>query len=193
MGEQPDALVESSRQQVRIIREKFKTDETSSKRKEDKKLKNSDKIWLRLELNKVAKLQHKTNDVTYYRLWQSREWVDNMLRTIPANTEKVVPLKAQLRFCKEVFKQNLDDPTVYRFSMFENGKSVQLTIWELTNNVKNLIEHALSFPRVAHHQDQVIHVGQNVRHNFQNQDKESLCTGRVASQVCSSYTHSGHI
>lgn len=136
MGEQPDALVESSRQQVRIIREKFKTDETSSKRKEDKKLKNSDKIWLRLELNKVAKLQHKTNDVTYYRLWQSREWVDNMLRTIPANTEKVVALKAQLRFCKEVFKQNLDDPTVYRFSMFENGKSVQLTIWELTNNVK---------------------------------------------------------
>jgi hypothetical protein len=87
-----------------------------------------------------------------------------------------------MRFRKEIFQQKTEDNTVYLFSKKDNGKSIPLTISELTEKVKVLVTHACTLPTNTVAENQVI-LGKRVRHLFQDGGRDVWYTGRVISQV----------
>ena len=182
-AEEHNTLIEASRHQVRIMRQKFRYRQNKIKEKRRQKIEEQRRIKAAADAKKVQKLQEITNEVLYHGLWQSPQQVDNLLGTIASKSEKVKALKAQLRFGKEVFRQHPEDSSVYRFSKSESGKTVQLTTEELTHNVKSLIRHALTLPREIDQENQAVLVGQKVRHKFEEEGTGRWCTGRVISQV----------
>ena len=70
------------------------------------------------------------------KTWQSELQVDEKLAEISTITEKKKALKAQLNFRQFVLKQKPDESNVFAFSQTVNGQSEQLTVQELTTNLK---------------------------------------------------------
>ena len=187
--EDSNAIVAAARKEVANIRRQFKQRQTIIKEKRKEKLLEQRRVKEAADARKVQKQEEITNSVIFYGLWQSEEQVDNMVLALPTKSEKVKALKAQLRFRKEIFQQMPADSSIYKFSKKQHGKTVQLSVEELKENVKALVTHAFTLPNIPLSENTVI-VGKRVRHKFTNEDGDVWYTGRVISQVCLSMTHS---
>lgn len=187
LKEQPEdkatELVSSARKEVAVIRRNFKNRQEIIKQRRREKLEEARRTKEEQAARELKKLEDITNEIIYYGLWQSTEQVDSMLETIKSKSEKVKALKAQMRFRREIFKQNSGDSAVFRFSKKENGGNVLLSVTELTENVKALVGHALNLPAAASPETQII-VGRRVRHLFTTDGHDVWYTGKVVSQVC---------
>jgi hypothetical protein len=105
--------------------------------------------------------------------------------------DKITGLKAHLKFRKEVLhlkpKDN-DLKNVFSFSKLVDGKRVQLSLDELTQNVKSLVSHALKIPSTDDSDGPVL-VGMNVRMRFQTDDGTNWYKGYVISKVVQFIPH----
>lgn len=186
LKEQPDdkvvELVASARKEVSSIRKKFKHRQAIIVERRREKLEEARRVKEAHELRKVLRQENITTEIIYFGLWQSADQVDSALHTIKSKTEKLKALKAQLRFRKEVFKQHQDDTSIYNFSKKVNGRTVMLTVEEMTANVKTLVAHALHIPSTSSPEMQVI-VGRRVRHKLKTDGEDVWYFGRVISQV----------
>ena len=94
------------------------------------------------EVEKMMILQ----EISYYGLWQSESQIERNLATFEAKGDMVDGLKAQLHFRKEILQQpppSTHDKSVYNFTVVESqGKRKELTVVELTENVKVLVQAA---------------------------------------------------
>lgn len=189
MKEKPDdkvdELVASARKEVADFRRKFKHRQTIITERSREKLEETRQLKEAEAARKLQKQEEITNEIIFYGLWKSTDQVDRVLDTIETNKEKLKALKAQLRFRKEILKQNPNDPAIYRFSKKENGRTVALNIEEMSENVKALVGHALNIPATPLPDMQIL-VGRRVRHRFRTNRTggENWYTGKVISQVC---------
>jgi hypothetical protein len=110
--------------------------------------------------------------------------VDLKLSDITSITEKRKALKCQLHFRHHVLKQKPDNPNVFLFSKFVDNKSKQLSVEELTENMKVLVQHSFILPKPTLDKgvDPIL-VGKSVKHKFTSEGTTEWYTGRVTSQV----------
>lgn len=136
------------------------------------------------EENRMQKLENYTSDIVYYQLWQSVDQVDLKLSDIPSITEKKRALKCQLNFRQHVLKQKPENPKVFLFSKSVDNKSKQLSVEELTENLKVLVQHSFTLPKPTLDKgvDPIL-VGKSVQHKFTSEGTTEWYTGRVISQV----------
>ncbi len=81
---------------------------------------------------------------------QTTEQVDTTLASLETKHVKAASLKSQIRFRKNILGQEPSDPKLYNLSIqTEDKKRRQLSIAELTENVKTLIQEALEQPEHA--------------------------------------------
>lgn len=78
-----------------------------------------------------------TNDILFWGLWRSVEQVDTMLNTMN-DKEKLEALKSQIRFRKNILLQSTDDKKIFNFSKTVNKKRKELSLKEMSDNVKKL-------------------------------------------------------
>ena len=78
---------------------------------------------------------------------QSVDQVDLKLSDIYSITEKKKALKCQLNFRQHVLKQKPDNPKVFLFSKSVDNKSKQLSVEELTGNLKVLVQLSFTLPK----------------------------------------------
>ena len=95
-----------------------------------------------MEAKRVARLQSYTDQIIYFGLWQSVETVDAALQEIETRKEQKEALKAQINFRKYVLKQSppknvTEYDRIMLFIKTENNTTRELTVEELTANVKN--------------------------------------------------------
>jgi cyanate lyase len=178
-------LLASARKEVADIRRKFKYRQTVITERRREKLEETRQQKEAEAARKLQKQEEITNEIIFYGLWQSTDQVDRVLDTIETNKEKLKALKAQLRFRKEILKQHPDNPAIYRFSKKNNGKTVALSVEEMSENVKALVGHALNISTTPSPEIQLL-VGRRVRHRFtaSTTGPERWYTGTVISQVC---------
>ena len=177
-------LVSKARKEVHSLRLTFKRRKDIIMQRRREKLEEN---MRRKEADEARKLQQQeeiTEQVIYYGLWQTEEQVDAVLSTIPTKAEKIKALKVQLKFRKEILKQTTDDNTVYKYSREVGGRRVQLSVAELSVNVKKLLRHARALPVESCGQDNPVLVGRRVRHKFTADGEDHWYIGKVISQVC---------
>lgn len=147
------------------LKEKMEKAEAAKKRALDAKIKNA-------------------NDIIYWGLIQEEDGVTKALEALN-NSDKLQLLKAQIKFRKNVLDQKPSDPKLYSFSTQNHEKKRrQLTVDELAQNVKQLIQESLlNEPK---HQEQPMGpklVRMNVKHRFETDEGPKWWYGRVVSQV----------
>lgn len=86
---------------------------------------------------KAAENLLQTNDILFWGLWRSVEQVDTMLNTMN-DKKKLEALKSQIRFRKNILLQSTDDKKIFNFSKTVNKKRKELSLKEMSDNVKKL-------------------------------------------------------
>ena len=134
---------------------------------------------------KLAEAVTQTNEMIYWGLWQNTMQVDTVLNTIRGEKEKREALKAQLRFRKNILQQATKDKTVFNFTKADGrGKRVDVTLHEMTENVKQLVREAYSVQSdVGGAKTGIEIVGKQVKHKFSENGQEVWYEGQVISQV----------
>ena len=143
-------LLKSARQGVVSIREKFKSRQQNIREARQAKLRE-EKLAQEMKLAKSLRDRElETNDVIYWGLWQTVEQIDDSLKNIKSDSEKIEGLKAQLRFRKNVLKQEYSDKSVYNFSVKSDTSSKRENLkWEeLRNNLKKLVQNSYSLSNI---------------------------------------------
>ena len=106
-----------------------------------------------------------------------------MLTSLQTKSDKLAALKAQLRFRKDILKQDTGDSNAFSFSKVVSGKRVQLTVEELSDSVKALVHHAYTVvDRTQSPENQII-VGKRVKHKMNKEGTDTWYYGKVISQV----------
>ncbi|MES9902779.1 MAG: hypothetical protein ABW168_08860 [Sedimenticola sp.] len=138
-----------------------------------------------IERKRVEKMEKETTDMCFYGLWQSSEQVESELIILKSKKEKEEALKAQLRFRKNVFKQKPPSASTYNFSHLLNGKRINLTVDQLTENVKKLIQKSFENPSSdSASENETILIGKTVKHKYIERDgQDKWYIGKVISQV----------
>ncbi len=175
-------ILEKSYSQVNEVRKQFITRKNKLSVRRAELLKEKLEKQQELKRKREAERLLITQDIAYYGLWQSDEQVDINLSSYPSATQKKEAIKAQLRFRKTILEQSPpdEDQKIYNFSKaVEEGKRKDLTVDELTANLKLLIKAAIntmqSLPPPV---DNL--VGQKITHRF---DDGIWYSGEVVSQV----------
>ena len=177
-------LVAAARNDVKSVREKFKKRKIEIEVKRKEIVLEKLRVAEELEQQRLAKLQRCTDKIIEWGLWQTEDQVDHFLSVCKTKKEKMEGLKAQFSFRKEVLKQKPNDDnlkTVYALSKCVDGKRTQLTIGELTRNLKSLVQHAFSIP--ATDDEGQLFVGKNIRMKFTTDGQTNWETGFVISKV----------
>ncbi|MEW8341024.1 MAG: hypothetical protein AB2708_14345, partial [Candidatus Thiodiazotropha taylori] len=178
------------------VRENFKTRKLEILQKQQQMLREKMEKVEELELKRVARLQGFTDKIIYYGLWQSIETVDAALRETETRTEQKEALKAQMNFRKHVLKQTPPKTVpeydrVLLFSKIENNKTKDLSVEELSENVKKLVQHAFTIADNKASEVSGEHfpllVGKTVSHKFHEGDEVVWYRGKVISQVMPSH------
>ena len=136
------ALISDSRKAVKEVKKKFKERLLSIEEGQRKQL--EEKLKKKKEAAKAKLLEQErcTDDIIHHGLWQSHSEINNMLATYDKVSEKKAALKAQLQFRKEVLHQCPEDKSLFCMSKKQETKRRQLTIEELTENLKELVHQA---------------------------------------------------
>jgi hypothetical protein len=104
-------------------------------------------------------------------------------------TDKISALKAQLNVRKYVLMQQPEDKDLFNFTKSVGKQRMNLTVEELTTNVKKLVEHALTLTPSssdnADEEDVPILVGRNIKMYFEGNDGavKTSWIGHVISTV----------
>jgi hypothetical protein len=145
-------------------------------------------------VKRLRELEEQTDAIVSHGLWQSAESIDTESK-LQSVSEKLEALKAQLRFRKNVFKQEHCDKKIYNFSCKQDNtnKRRDLTWQELATNLKQLVEHSLTVTTTQQPGAPLL-VNKRVRHQFEvDGEGKQWFTGRVVSQVnISKYLYSFH-
>jgi len=186
-------LILSSRQEVKNEKKKFKIRECGIREKRLENLRLQFEKKAKQEENRIKKLEKETTEIQYYGLWQSEEQVDSELGMIGNEKEKEEALKAQIRFRKNVFSQKADS-VLFSFSKMIDGKRSNLSVEDLTVNVKKLVKSAFDTPPPTNSSNNCLLVGKRIKQKFVDDDgKEFWSPGKVISQVLKCFDKSQHL
>ena len=186
-------LISQSRKSVKHTRKAFKTRQLAIQ--EAKRVAVLEKLRKAeaAQLAKLRKKEQQTTNIIHWGLWQSDQEVNDALRDIDSEKEKVKALKDQLNFRRNVLKQKPLDPAlknVYSFSHRVEKRRVTLDSDGLAGQVKQLIAHSFQLdateqqPRVQEGGAPIL-VGRKVSHKFVTDDGDEWFNGTVISQVAS--------
>ena len=175
------ALLATARRSTKSMKKKFKL------RKQDIEQRKRAELTRKIQQREAAaqkKVQLKekcTCDIIAYGLWQSKEEVDRQLVSYESTADKKAALKCQLRFRKSVLAQQALSGDCYNFTKAHEGKRISLTVDELSDNVKLLVQSAVETS--AQNLDILVH--RRVRHRFIAPDDEAgvWYPGKIISQV----------
>jgi len=175
-----EKLCTNARQAVRDIRATFKQRQTQIRIVrlhciEEKQRKREEK-----EIRNIQKKEGITSEIIHFGLWQTTSQIDAAIAGLPSKTSKLSALKAQLRFRQHVLAQKSDTNTIYAFSKIISGKRQDLSVEEMTKNLKTLIN---KLPLALPDGERNHLVGQRISHKFSTQSGETWWSGRVVSQV----------
>jgi hypothetical protein len=120
------------------------------------------------EKKKIADKEKISSKMIEYGLWQSVTEVEEQVASYPLMKDKVDGLKAQLRFRQKVLDQKSEQPTVYNFTKLVGGKRQALSVDELVQNVKLLVQEAAAEPS----SNLDLLVSRRVRHKFVEDGEE---------------------
>lgn len=135
------------------------------------------------ERKRIEEIESYTNNIIEWGLWQTVSQVDNHLLMLKNDKDKISALKAQLKFRKNVLHQkpSSGNNEIFIFSKVVNGKRVPLSVQELSNNVKSLVEHAISLPETGN--SGPVLVGQTIEMRFDCDGSLMWWKGFVISKV----------
>ena len=137
------------------------------------------------EQRRVQKLENFTNEILTWGLWQSVEDVDFHLSLYKFKKDKIAAIKAQLNFRNNVLHQKPRDMNnVYAITKMQDDKRVNLSVEELTENVKKLVRHALSKPSDQEDNNGgLVLIGRDIRMKFEKEVGSEWVNGHVISKV----------
>lgn len=185
-GEQDqENILRDARKHAKLLHQKFKERKSSIQAERQKSL--DDKIKKREQeiRNRIKRLEGYTTNMIDFGLWQTVSQVDEQLQSYSSNHEKIAGLKAQINFRQFVLKQGADKE-YYKLSKVEHGKRKLLTVPELANNVKKLVQSASESVNNSSTDGQNILVNRRVKLKFKGDTESSELvwyTGKVISQV----------
>ncbi|XP_041452431.1 uncharacterized protein LOC121405570 [Lytechinus variegatus] len=143
--QEADDIICSARKRARTLRSLFKERSEAIKQEKMKALEERERERERKEEKRRLDLEHFTQEINYYGLWQSEREVDEMLNTLSTPKQKMDALKAQLRFRQHVLRQIPPRPEVFLFS----SKGVAHSWDVLSTNVKTLVHQAFTLPSAS--------------------------------------------
>ncbi|CAC5405270.1 unnamed protein product [Mytilus coruscus] len=141
---------------------------------------------------RIKKLEGYTSAILDWGLWQTDAQVDLHIGTISkCNKDKIEALKAQLNFRRHVLIQKPKEKDVFNFTKVIGTfkRRVNLTVEELTCNVKKLVEHAFTITSSTvdnqEEGDVPFLVGKAIKMHFEGTDGsvQTSRTGHVISTV----------
>lgn len=137
-----------------------------------------------IERAKILEKEKFTDNIIHHGLWQSHSEIDNMLASYSTATEKREALKCQLQFRKGVLTQVTEDKTLFNYSKKaecgDTSKRRQLTVEELTANLKVLVHQAIV--RSGTEETHML-VGKRVKHIQVEEGERTPYYGKILSQV----------
>ncbi|XP_071149165.1 uncharacterized protein [Mytilus edulis] len=177
------SLLEMARKDEKKMREKFKARKKVIELERQQILQEKIQETERKKEARLKKVEHYTNQVLIWGLWQSEEEVDQALLGLKTKKDKIEAITAQLNFRKHVLKQTVDDQSdVYNQSSIVNGKRQKFTIDKFTSNIKKLVRRAYTIQINENDNDTII-VGKKVKHGFEESAETKWYFGQVISQV----------
>lgn len=181
-------LIAGARKDVRKVLRKFKERKAEIYERRRQMLEENTRKQKEARQNKERQIEQFTQDMIEFSLWQTECEVDNQVKSYETKSMQLKALKAQLRFRHHVLQQEPDNKAVFNFTKLEDGKRRNLTIDELSDNVKQLVKNAQ-----VKDQDQGGHrhvlVGRRVRHRFDTGNGVlNWYNGKVISQVTATNT-----
>ena len=137
-----------------------------------------------LQQQKREKQEQFTKDILSHGLWQSETEIDNMLSSYESNSEKIVAVKAQLKFRKDVLHQKAEEKSTFNMTKAEEGKKSRksLSLQELITNLKILVRQAIVKDNENQNEKHIL-VGRRVKHRFLENGQEKWYRGKIISQV----------
>ena len=180
-----EELLSHARKNVKKMRKKFEERQKMIEEQRKAKLNAARQKSEQIEKQRLKRKEGMTNDILIWGLWQSEADVDSEMESLQTQTDKRAAVTAQLRFRKNVLKQNVKDSCVYAMSKTVNGKCNKLSIQQLTDNVKTLVKGAILTDNQNHDGDtsSPIIVGKNIRHAQTVNNEKVWFSGKVISQV----------
>jgi len=185
--QEKSVLMDFARSNAKAARTKFRDRVLEIERRRKLILEEKMKKAEEAEKAKMKKLQGYTDEILAWGLWQSTEQIDFHLGIIKTTSQKIQALKAQLNFRKHVLLQKSSQKDIYNVTKLVGQKRINLTIEELTSNVRDLIVQALGTCMStvnSGNDDTPILVGKNIKMYFEQDGtvKTSWC-GHVISTV----------
>ena len=179
--EEQTELLRNARQSTQQTREKFRhrKEEIVERKRAEIYKKISDREATARRQTQLKETH--TSDIITFGLWQTKEEVDNQVESYITTAEKVEALKSQLRFQKAVLEQKAPTKDCFAFTKVQEGKRLPLTVVDLTNNLKQLLDSTTQ--STTQNLNVLIH--RRVKHKFINatDDSEEWYNGKILSQV----------
>ena len=175
-----DKLLAKARREGRHISRKFKERKELIFQERRAAMEESIRKTTETKRKKEQQLEQYTNEMIEFSLRQTQEDVENQVKSYSKQNVQIKALKAQLNFRQKVLQQESDDKSVFNFTKVQNSKRVNLSVHELTVNVKKLVNKAMVKGITGQRH---ILVGRRVRHKFAD---DTWYDGKVLSQVNSS-------
>ncbi|MEW8340540.1 MAG: hypothetical protein AB2708_11880 [Candidatus Thiodiazotropha taylori] len=179
-------LLSAARRDVKKVRSLFQLRRTEIEERRKLLLREKFAAAEEREKRRVQKLENYTNDIIDWGLWQSVQDVDYHVSLYKTKKDKVAALKAQLNFRNKVLHQKPKDETlhdVYTVTKTQGNGRVNLSVEELSNNVKKLVRHALTLPQDDDDDGAPLLVGRDIKMKFSIDKKPEWYTGHVISKV----------
>ncbi|WAR28022.1 hypothetical protein MAR_013726, partial [Mya arenaria] len=136
----------------------------------------------RFELAKqkqIEKLEKLVNEIQVWSLWQTTAEVESGLKRISTQKDRFIALKTTLNFRKNVLKQT-GPPYIFNFTKKAGDKRVNLTVQELSGNLKSLVVRVQTIP--IDNTEPVVILGRKVQHAFKENDSTVWYIGQIISQ-----------
>ena len=183
------AMMKSLGRDAGVIKRKFKGRQLAIE--EAQRTAVAERMRKREEATKAKLLEKEafTTNILHHGLWQSHTEIDNMLPSYDSIATKKSALKAQLQFRRDVLLQQGSSKSLFSLSKMADTKRRQLTVEELTSNLKQLVHQA----EVVDGADGSKHmlVGKRVSHmqvvEVDGKKERKAFKGRIISQVINSW------
>ena len=141
-----DKLIQESMHDAKAVRAQFQKRHKAIETAHRERMQNALAKAEELSKKRLQQKESYTTEIIEYGLWQSTYEVDRNLHdnSLPTKEAKNKALKAQLMFRQHVSGQEKGEhgASIFSFSKRVGSKRVQLTIEELADNVKKLVNNA---------------------------------------------------
>lgn len=181
-------LIEEATKNVKTVRKKFKQRRKEIEESRRLALEKAIKKREDIQQEKIKKQEEYTKSILNHGLWQTSNEIDSMLLSYKTKTDKIDALKAQLKFRKDVLLQQPEEKQTFNITKKREDSTsrVNLTVEELTLNLKKLIKQAIVMDQQSGKAEHIL-VGKRVRHKFKTTVNGEVSyewyAGKVISQV----------